>query len=50
MAGPNPADIFPASYTSGMALCNNIDIASPEQTQLEKEDGEKRSTPVWTIP
>ena len=41
MAGPNPEDIFPASYTAGMALCTNIDVASPEQTQLEKEDGEK---------
>ena len=41
MAGPNPEDIFPASYTAGMALCTNIDVATPEQTQLEKEDGEK---------
>ena len=41
MAGPNPEDIFPASYTAGMALCTNIDVATPEQTQLATEDSEK---------
>lgn len=41
MAGPNPADIFPTSYASGMVLCNKIDIATPDLTQLDKEDGEK---------
>ena len=41
MAGPNPEDIFPASYRAGMTLCANIDVTTPEQSQLEKEDGEK---------
>ena len=41
MAEPDPADIFPTSYNTGMLLCEKVDITAPDQSQLDKEDGEK---------